>query len=242
MPDCRPPGPPRATTLSSASPKSCENVFLHLMNEVSRTTSHEPKEPALTAETLGKKTAVAEGPGLWSVRVPFPDNPLGYTIVYALETSQGPVLVDAGWDDPDSLAALEAGLTDIGSSVAEVRGVLVTHHHPDHHGLAGRIREASGCWVGMHAADAAVVNMVRTMARGPWTNRYRRLLELCGAPQEALDSAEATVMSGTKPAEPDLLIEDRQLIDVPGRAVLAIWTPGHSPGHTCLHLEDTREL
>src|SRR4051795_11896084 len=83
--------------------------------------------------------AVAEAPGVWSIRVPFPDNPLGYTLVYALETAAGgPVLVDAGWDDPASLAALERGLAAIGTAVSDVRGVLVTHHHPDHHGLAGR--------------------------------------------------------------------------------------------------------
>jgi glyoxylase-like metal-dependent hydrolase (beta-lactamase superfamily II) len=201
----------------------------------------------LTAETVDEKTAphaaVAEGPGLWSIRVPFPDNPLGYTIVYVLETPRGPVLVDAGWDDPDSLAALTAGLASIGTSVPEIHGVLVTHHHPDHHGLAGRLRDASGCWIGMHEEDAAVVRMVRGMERKPWTKRYRRLLELCGAPLEALESAAAVVLpKGDKPADPDRMIADGELMDVPGRTLRAIWTPGHSPGHTCFHLEDTGEL
>lgn len=187
--------------------------------------------------------AVLQAPGVWSVRVPFPDNPLGYTLVYAIETGRGPVLVDAGWDDTDSLAALESGLASLGTSVADVHGVLVTHHHPDHHGLAGRIRELSGCWVGLHPLDAAVVTMIRTAERQPWIRRYRRLLELCGAPPEAVESvALAMPKPGEKPAEPDLLINDGELMDVPGRAVRAIWTPGHSPGHTCFHLEDSGEL
>ena len=186
---------------------------------------------------------VAEAPGVWSIRVPFPDNPLGYTLVYALETAAGgPVLVDAGWDDPESLAALERGLEAIGASVCAVEGVLVTHHHPDHHGLAGRIRELSGCWVALHGEDAKVVELVRTAERGPWTKRYQALLELCGAPPEAVAGAGAAIPKGAKPAEPDVLIEDGALMDVPGRAVRAVWTPGHSPGHTCFHLEDTGEL
>jgi glyoxylase-like metal-dependent hydrolase (beta-lactamase superfamily II) len=189
------------------------------------------------------EAAVAEAPGVWSIRVPFPDNPLGYTLVYALETTAGgPVLVDAGWDDPDSLAALERGLAAIGTAVTDVRGVLVTHHHPDHHGLAGRIRELSGCWVALHEADAKVVEMVRTAERGPWTKRYKALLELCGAPEEAVASAGAAIPAGAKPAVPDVLTEDGALMDVPGRQLRAVWTPGHSPGHTCFHLEDTGQL
>ncbi|WP_194922927.1 MBL fold metallo-hydrolase [Catenulispora pinisilvae] len=184
-----------------------------------------------------------ELPGVWSIRVPFPDNPLGYTLVYALETTAGgPVLIDAGWDDPGSLAALEQGLEAIGTSISDVHGVLVTHHHPDHHGLAGRIRELSGCWVALHEADAKVVDLVRTAEREPWTKRYKALLELCGAPADAIANAAAAIPSGAKPAVPDVLIEDGALMDVPGRTLRAVWTPGHSPGHTCFHLEDSGAL
>ena len=35
------------------------------------------------------EAAVAEAPGVWSIREPFPDNPLSYTLVYALETAAG---------------------------------------------------------------------------------------------------------------------------------------------------------
>ena len=95
------------------------------------------------------------GGGVRSVRVPIPDNPLGYTLVYVVDTDRGPVLVDTGWDDPASWAALSDGLRACGTSVAEVYGVVITHHHPDHHGLSGQVREASGAWVAMHPADAA---------------------------------------------------------------------------------------
>ena len=43
------------------------------------------------------------------------------------------------------------------TSLADVRGVMVTHIHPDHYGLAGRVREASGAWVGLHPDDAALL-------------------------------------------------------------------------------------
>ena len=35
---------------------------------------------------------------------------------------------------------------------------MVTHIHPDHYGLAGRIREASGAWIALHPADAELIH------------------------------------------------------------------------------------
>src|SRR5438034_35724 len=64
-------------------------------------------------------------PGLWSVPVPIPNNPLRYVLVYAFETDDGPVLVDAGWNTDDAWAALCDGLTTAGFDVGSVRGVLV---------------------------------------------------------------------------------------------------------------------
>jgi glyoxylase-like metal-dependent hydrolase (beta-lactamase superfamily II) len=42
--------------------------------------------------------------------------------------------------------------------------------------------------------------------------------------------------------EPDRLIEDGELVDLPGWAVRAVWTPGHTPGHLCFHEERTGVL
>jgi glyoxylase-like metal-dependent hydrolase (beta-lactamase superfamily II) len=85
--------------------------------------------------------------GVRSVQVPIPDNPLGHTLVYVVDTDRGPVLVDTGWDDPDSWDALVAGVTACGFALADLHGVLITHHHPDHHGLSAKVREASGAWL-----------------------------------------------------------------------------------------------
>jgi glyoxylase-like metal-dependent hydrolase (beta-lactamase superfamily II) len=39
-------------------------------------------------------------------------------------------------------------------------------------------------------------------------------------------------------AEPDVLLDDGEALDLPGRQVRAVWTPGHTPGHICLHDAD----
>ena len=38
--------------------------------------------------------------------------------------------------------------------------------------------------------------------------------------------------------EPDVLLNDGDDIDLPGRRLRVVWTPGHTPGHICLHDAD----
>ncbi|TGZ18361.1 MBL fold hydrolase [Streptomyces sp. S816] len=183
------------------------------------------------------------GGGVRSIRVPIPDNPLGYTLVYVVDTDRGPVLVDTGWDDPGSWDVLVAGLDACGTGVSEVTGVVVTHHHPDHHGLCGRVREASGAWVAMHAADAAIVRRTREARPERWYAYMAAKLTAAGAPREQVAPLRAAAAGGRElprfsPAPPDREIVPGELLDLPGRRLRAIWTPGHTPGHVCLHLEE----
>lgn len=178
--------------------------------------------------------------GLWVVPVPIPINPLRYVLVYAFETDDGLVLVDTGWDTPESWDALAAGLTTFGGSVDDVRGVLVTHIHPDHYGLAARIRGVSDCWVGLHPADAALiddryVDVDELVAR---TNEWMLEGGVPDTTAEELSRASLAVREYVKMAQPDILVVDGDHPDVPGWAMTAIHTPGHSPGHLCFALPD----
>jgi len=176
-------------------------------------------------------------PGLWSIPVPIPNNPLRYVLVYAFETDKGPYLVDAGWNTDDAYATLVAGLEQAGFSVEDVQGVLVTHIHPDHYGLAGRIREASGAWIALHPADARLISE-RYDEPDELLERIGSMLRRDGAPAEEI----ATLQNASMPARPwvmsvtpDVLIEDGDEPEVPGWDLKAIWTPGHSPGHLCFY-------
>lgn len=78
------------------------------------------------------------------------------------------MLIDTGWDDPTSWDTLAEGLTACGTSLTEVYGVVVTHHHPDHHGPSAKVREASGAWIALHEADTAVVRRTRAARPEQW--------------------------------------------------------------------------
>ncbi|MDX3224826.1 MBL fold metallo-hydrolase [Streptomyces sp. ME19-01-6] len=200
---------------------------------------------AREAGAAGASGVTDHGGGVWSIPVPIPDNPLGHTLVHLLDTDRGPVLIDTGWDDPTSWDTLTAGLAACGTSVSDVHGVLVTHHHPDHHGLSAQVREASGAWIAMHEADAEVVRRTREAEPTRWLDYLAVKLTAAGAPKEhlaPLREARASGHTGTLPgsraAQPDRHITPGELLDLPGRRLRAIWTPGHTPGHVCLHLEE----
>src|SRR4051812_45667798 len=174
-------------------------------------------------------------PGLWSIPVPLPNNSLRYVFVYAFETDAGPYIVDAGWNTDDAYDALDTGLRQAGTSMSEVQGVLDTHIHPDHYGLAGRVREASGAWVALHQADAALIHD-RYDAPEALLERVGSMLRRFGAPAEQLNSltqASMPVRQFVNAVMPDVMIEDGHRPEVPGWDLSAIWTPGHSPGHVC---------
>jgi glyoxylase-like metal-dependent hydrolase (beta-lactamase superfamily II) len=174
-------------------------------------------------------------PGVWSIPVPIPNNPLRYVLVYVFETDAGIYLVDAGWNTDDAFDTLVAGLATVGASMADVRGVMVTHIHPDHYGLAGRVRETSGAWVALHPADAALIPD-RYFEPEELLARVGALLRQWGAPPEEIEGltyASMPVRQFVSLGKPDVLLEDGDKPEVPGWDLQAIWTPGHSPGHLC---------
>ena len=67
---------------------------------------------AMSTRALGPLPPVEQvRPGLWSVPVPIPNNPLRYVLVYVFETDRGPFMVDAGWNT-DGLSGRAASRSD----------------------------------------------------------------------------------------------------------------------------------
>jgi len=182
-------------------------------------------------------------PGLWSIPVPMPDSPLRYVLIYAFELPDGVAIVDAGWPTDEGWQALVAGLAQTGHAVTDVRAVLITHWHSDHHGLAGRVRAASGAWVGMHPLDAEMVK--RRLDLQAVLDVSRAWIRARGGTAE--DAAEIVgTIDDVRPmaalVDPDRMIDhgDRPLEN--RRGLRAVWTPGHTPGHLCFFDEDNDVL
>src|SRR5579875_3690910 len=125
-------------------------------------------EPLNTLDTPDKPVRWQDAPlpearevaaDVWKITVPIPF-PLRTVNMHALVGDEGWVLVDAGMGVPDARAAFEAGLKRAGLSIERLRGIVLTHHHPDHIGLSGELHERTGVPVYMHPIDEAIMQMV----------------------------------------------------------------------------------
>jgi glyoxylase-like metal-dependent hydrolase (beta-lactamase superfamily II) len=172
-------------------------------------------------------------PGVWSVPTPFPNSPLRYVLAYLVETSRGAVLIDTGWPCAEAWDGLAAGVRETGHEISDVIAVLVTHFHADHFGLAHRVREASGAWIGMHEEDARAIGRFRSLADFAVADRAWQVRR--GLPASEIETMLPSPLAESREQRPgpDVMIEDgsRPLGD--DGALLAIWTPGHTPGHLC---------
>jgi glyoxylase-like metal-dependent hydrolase (beta-lactamase superfamily II) len=178
---------------------------------------------------------------LWSIPVPIPDSPLRYVSVYVFAGPGGLTLLDTGWYSDEGWGMLTDGLASIGGSITDVRGVLVTHMHFDHIGLAKRVREASGAWVALHEADRDVLSRPHFNDQQARTAMEVDWLRVLGATEEeaAATMSRDSFSTFGHIALPDRLLADGELADVPGWSLRAVHTPGHTPGHLCFDEERT---
>jgi len=172
--------------------------------------------------------------GVWVTALPFP-TPLRYSLSYLLETGAGLVVVDLGWDSDESWQRFLAGLTHAGKTLDDVSGVVVTHVHPDHYGLAARVRASSDAWLAVHPAEHPQIALDEAAAKHRIADMEDWLLN-CGAPDSEVEClrAESADMTAHFPGvRPDVDLTDGTPVRDTDGSLAAVHTPGHTPGSTC---------
>src|SRR5439155_12582671 len=99
----------------------------------------------------------------------------------------GYLLIDTGWNMPESFAALEQGLADHRVQWADIRTLLLTHLHPDHVGNAQAVLQRSQARLLMHRVDAANLALVASAGRSPFFDEAWRIAGVPGALREKMD-------------------------------------------------------
>ena len=179
-------------------------------------------------------------PGIWSIplRMTQPSNP--FSLCYVIAGEDGSLhLIDTGYDTDENWQLFRDGLTGFGLSVDDIASVFVTHLHPDHLGMTERLRRASGARIGMlrreQQAVAAIAAGGLEALESPEGREER--FERWGVPPER--RPELRISLG-----PDLVArgiptidrgyEPGDFLEVPGREVEVLWTPGHTAGSASL--------
>ncbi|MCR4418833.1 MAG: MBL fold metallo-hydrolase [Clostridia bacterium] len=181
---------------------------------------------------------------VYRCKIPIPNNPLDYVMSYLIKSRNGCTIIDVGWDTPESLSAWEKQLGQLGLSLQDIRQVVITHLHPDHYGLAGKLRQISGAQIVMSAPEAEQL--------GARYENYHRLLEEVaefllrnGVPSEevpALQSASLPALEWVVTARPDRVVEEGDVLEAGPLRLQVLYTPGHTRGHMCLYAAQERLL
>ncbi|MCX7739443.1 MAG: MBL fold metallo-hydrolase [Meiothermus sp.] len=175
-------------------------------------------------------------PGIYAIPVPIP-YPFRYVNCYLLLprplSSGGAVLVDAALDTPEARGSLEAALREHGLAWGDLEALLITHHHPDHYGLAGLI-EAQGVPVYM-------LDVEKERGHIFWSEPERmhqagmahfRLHGVVGDYLSGLEQEMAQTHSRVHPAQSLRTFGDGEVLELAGMRLRAVWTPGHADGHS----------
>lgn len=177
-------------------------------------------------------------PGIHQLKVPIPDNPLGHLNCYVVKGTAGWLMVDTGWFTPDAYDALRQGLKDVGLAVTDIATIVVTHVHPDHFGLAGRIKASSPkTKLIMHRYDADVLES-RYIKFEQLSEDMAPLLRRHGVPERQSDSlkrASMPMLQYVMTTFPDQTVFGGEVLSTGVYDLEVIWTPGHSTGHICLY-------
>ncbi len=146
--------------------------------------------------------------------------------LHFVATDDGVTVIDAGL--PGHWRPFLRELAACGRSLADVRGVILTHGDVDHIGFAERLRRATGVPVTVHEADAGRA----TGEKPPATGKERmRVAPVVGF---FLDALRHGGIRSTPLREVET-VRGGEVLPLPG-APRILSLPGHSPGSIAVHV------
>jgi glyoxylase-like metal-dependent hydrolase (beta-lactamase superfamily II) len=184
-----------------------------------------------------QKNPIEKYPGIFQVKIPLPNNPLGFVNVYLLKSEQGSLLIDTGWKSDGAFDALTQQLAAAGVGLDDLRYIVVTHMHPDHSGLVGRLKELCQAELILHSHEIMMMDR-RNIDFKEVMVQMENWLKINGAPKETPNPMQGlSIPSGSfgALAQPDTIVNGGEHLQLGERDLELIWTPGHSPGHLCVY-------
>ena len=194
------------------------------------------------------------GGGLYRIPLPLPGDALTAVNVYAMAGDDGVDLIDAGMAITQARDRLTEGLGKLGFGLPDIRNFFITHVHQDHYTLAVELRTTLRGQIALGEAEQANLAAIQAVSDGREQVGFIAMLDRMGAAglaRQARAFLSAPGPSSPGPAgpqpqlqwsAPDRWLPDGALLDLPGRTLRAIHTPGHTSGHVVFHDESAGVL
>lgn len=172
------------------------------------------------------------------------DSPLRWVNSYLLRDEKGITLIDPGprtesteqeWND--ALAALQIRMDEITS-------IVLTHHHPDHYGLAGWFQEKMGAkvWMSERAHKEAQLMWGYDAHTSDMNDKLPAFFAMHGMPESWLVQLPEHLNSFIPQVSPQpqvSYISEVMQISMGGRVWVPVQTAGHAPGHLSFYHPDS---
>ena len=175
------------------------------------------------------------------IRVPVPNGrSVKFSNCYVIGTKSDFFLVDSGWLDKFNSLNFKRALSSIGYSIQNLNGIIVTHYHQDHLGLALDLKSEFGVSIYLSKKELEVLEN-----HGKYVDWLSSILLKSGLSPEEVDGFEK---------RNKISAYDR--IDISGFDILrggesflvdeislkVVFTPGHTPGSISLYIPEEATL
>lgn len=182
---------------------------------------------------------INNNPNIYTIYVPLPNNPLKSLNCYVIETVNKNIIIDTGFNMPACYDSIITSLNELKIDMDKTE-LFLTHMHADHTGLASSaIFENTVIY--MSATD---YEYVKLMLDDYWIKNDESYIK------EGFRQEELNILKTVNPAKiynPEKLfkinaVKHNTKIQLGEYELTCISTPGHTPGHMCLYMENEKIL
>ena len=182
-------------------------------------------------------------PGIYQLQLPLTDSRLGYVNTYLIQGDDGHLLIDTGWNTNEAFDSLKKQLAEIGIDFKDISQIVVTHIHPDHYGLVGRLKHLSTAKLALHYLEKDFIES-RYINMDELLREMEEWLHINGVSANELPELKTASLGMIKfvvPVLPDITLRGGEIISTGVFSFQVLWTPGHSSGHISLY-EPTQKI
>lgn len=187
----------------------------------------------------GELVCIAEG--IYWLRMPLPMS-LDHINLYMLDDGDGWFIVDTGMNLPNIKSIWESLFTQY-CAYKPVKGVIVTHMHPDHIGLAGWLCERWNVPLYMSSGEYFSARSLMSMIQSSSSSveHVATFYRHAGQPQDFIDGWKARMQGFAKIVSPlpssYRRLKPADVLSIGGREWHIVTGGGHSIEHACLYCE-----
>lgn len=182
-----------------------------------------------------RRLVECRGEGIYQLRMPLPF-PLRWVNAYLLKDANGYTVIDPGLRTADAERSWEEAMQELGVNVRDIRQIILTHHHPDHIGMAGLLQQQTGAIVRLSVSGMDQIDYL-------WGERRQATEELlalflyhgmdlrtCERMRDHLESFVPLV----SPLPEFTPLAAGEIVQMGGHTYKAIAAPGHAFGQLML--------